>query len=169
LKTGIVTDDSIIDKEQSDEYLIGKSWWTKFLKCHPGLKTKKAVRFDSQRDDWCSVENFEAMYKEVYESMVSSGVAVKFDKEKFLDAEGNIVHSEAEAFGRKTKDLLTQPEYVFFVDEVGDNTLQKNDGNVGGQKFVIGEKDRALICASYADNPLQCLGLHLLMEIQFVV
>jgi len=139
------------------------------LKCHPGLKTKKAVRFDSQRDDWCSVENFEAMYKEVYESMVSSGVAVKFDKEKFLDAEGNIVHSEAEAFGRKTKDLLTQPEYVFFVDEVGDNTLQKNDGNVGGQKFVIGEKDRALICASYADNPLQCLGLHLLMEIQFVV
>jgi hypothetical protein len=109
LKTGIVTDDSIIDKEQSDEYLIGKSWWTKFLKCHPGLKTKKAVRFDSQRDDWCSVENFEAMYKEVYESMVSSGVAVKFDKEKFLDAEGNIVHSEAEAFGRKTKDLLTRP------------------------------------------------------------
>jgi hypothetical protein len=109
LKTGIVTDDSIIDKEQSDEYLIGKSWWTKFLKCHPGLKTKKAVWFDLQRDDWCSVENFEAMYEEVYESMVSSGVAVKFDKEKFLDAEGNIVHSEAEAFGRKTKDLLTRP------------------------------------------------------------
>lgn len=47
---------------------------------------------------------------------------------------------------------------MFFVDEVGDNTLQKNDGNVGGQKFVIGEIDRALICASYADKPFTVLG-----------
>ena len=26
---------------------------------------------------------------------------------------------------------------VLFVDVTGDNTLQKNDGNIGGQKFVV--------------------------------
>jgi hypothetical protein len=44
------------------------------------------------------------------------------------------------------------------VDEVGDNTLQKNAGNVGGQKFVDGAKERALIYASYANNHFPVLG-----------
>ena len=26
---------------------------------------------------------------------------------------------------------------VLFIDEVGDHTSQKNDGNVGGQKFLV--------------------------------
>jgi len=41
---------------------------------------------------------------------------------------------------------------VFFVDEVGDNTSQKDDGNVGGQKFVAENNAHALICSSYADS-----------------
>jgi hypothetical protein len=145
------------EENLSDGNLVGRSWW-KFLKCNPGLTTKKAVRFDSQRDDWCSVQNFEAMYEEVYEAMVESGVASKFDEEQFLDSEGNIVEKEEDAFGRKTKYLLTRPEYVFFVDDVGDNTSQKNDGNVGGQMFVVGKNERTLIRASYADNHFTVLG-----------
>jgi hypothetical protein len=40
-------------------------------------------------------------------------VASKFDEEH---SEGNIVEKEEDEFGRKTKYLLTQPEYVFFCE-----------------------------------------------------
>jgi hypothetical protein len=53
--------------------------------------------------------------------------------------------------GRKTKFLLTKPEYCLYVDEVGCNTSQKADGDVGGQKFVVGTNQRALIRASHQD------------------
>jgi hypothetical protein len=29
------------------------------------------------------------------------------------------------------------PEYLVFVDGVGDNTIQKNDDNAGGEKFIV--------------------------------
>ena len=41
-----------------------------------------------------------------------------------------MVTNKEEVFGRKTKYLLTHPEIFLFVSEVGDNTSQKNDGNV---------------------------------------
>jgi hypothetical protein len=102
--TGKTSDD---EKELTDGNLVGRSWWCKFLKCNPGLTMKKANWFDSQRDDWCSTETFEAMYHEVYEAMVGSGVASKLDEEQFLDIDGGIVQMAEDAFGRKTKFLLT--------------------------------------------------------------
>ncbi len=73
----------------------------------------------------CSIQNNEAMCDKVYKAMIESGAASKFDKEHFLDSDGNIVEKEEDAFGRKNKYLLTWPEYVDFVDEVGDKTSQK--------------------------------------------
>jgi hypothetical protein len=35
---------------------------------------KKAVRFDSKRDDWCRLENFEDFYNIVYEKLVDAGI-----------------------------------------------------------------------------------------------
>jgi hypothetical protein len=46
----------------------------------------------------------------------------------------------------------------FFVNEFEDNTSQKNDGNVGGQKFVVGKNEWALIHAPYADKDFMVLG-----------
>jgi len=37
--------------------------------------------------------------------------------------------------GRKMKYLHTHPKLVFFVGEVGDNMLQKPNGNIGGFFF----------------------------------
>ncbi len=36
------------------------------------------------------------------------------------------------------------PEYLVFMAEVGDNTRQQNDGNAGGEKFIV-DKDRCTI------------------------
>ena len=77
------------------------------------------------------------MYVEMYEAMVQCRVAIKLDEEVMVDREGKVVQSEDLAFGRKTKYLLSHPDFLLFVDEVGDHTSQKNDGNVGGQKFLV--------------------------------
>jgi hypothetical protein len=36
---------------------LGKAYWKNFKKRHPELKTKRAVRFDSKREDWCNFDN----------------------------------------------------------------------------------------------------------------
>jgi hypothetical protein len=97
------------------------------------------------------------MYEEVYEAMVDSGVAIKFDEEVHVDVNGNVTEEE-EGFGRKTKYLVTRPNYILYVDEVGDNTSQKSDGNVGGEKFLVAADQRALIRASFSDCHFTVLG-----------
>jgi len=59
------------------------------------------------------------MHEMAYAAMVESGVAINFDHEVWVDKAGNITNKE-NAFGRKTRYLLTHPKMVF--DEVGDNT-----------------------------------------------
>jgi hypothetical protein len=57
---------------------------------------------------------------------------------KCMMSSGNIVTDEADMYGRPTKYHLTHPEKLIFVDEVGDNTSQANDGNRTGTKYVTG-------------------------------
>ena len=54
--------------------------------------------------------------------------------------------------------LLSHPEMVLFVDEVGDNTSQKKNGNIRGQKFIIDTNQHPLIRSSYADSHFTVLG-----------
>ena len=76
----------------------------------------------------------------------------------WVDAQGVIMEDKMVAVRQKTWYILTRPKMVFFVDEVGDNTSQKDDGNVGGQKFVVENNACALICSSYADSNFTILG-----------
>jgi hypothetical protein len=108
---------------------LGKSYWRKFKKRHPELKSQQAVQFDSKLEDWCMYENFEKMYSGVYAAMVKSRVAVELEEEVMVRLDGTITTNKDEQARRKTKYILTRPEFIFFVDEVGCNTSQKNDGN----------------------------------------
>ena len=85
------------------------------------------------------------MYAGIYAAMVRSQVAIQLPEKVMVRLDGRITESSEEKYGRETNFLLTRPEFVFFVDEVGCNTLQKADGNVGGQKFVVQNNKRALI------------------------
>jgi hypothetical protein len=146
------------DHSKDDQQLLGHHYWRNFLHRHKLLVTKKAVRFDSQREDWCTYQNFQMMYENVYASMKNSGIAMELERPVWFNAQGSITQDESEAIGRKTKYLLSHPRYLLFVDEVGDNTSQRNDGNAGGQKFVVGSGQRALICSSYQDTHFTVLG-----------
>ena len=67
------------------------------------VKAKKGVKFDSKRADWCTYQNFQLMYQQVYKEMISTGIAHKLDTEVFLDKSGGgIVEHEEEGFGLKT-------------------------------------------------------------------
>jgi len=78
------------------------------------------------------------MYKGVHAAMVDAQVAIELEEEVFVRMDGTITEHEGESVGKKTKFLLTKPEYCLYVDEVGCNTSQKADGNMGRQKFVVG-------------------------------
>jgi hypothetical protein len=53
-----------------------------------------------------------------------------------FDCDNNIVATEEEAFGHKSDILVTRPDVIIMVDECGDNTSQKQNGNEGGQKKI---------------------------------
>ncbi len=122
---------------------------------------KTSTRFDANREEWCNMANFEQMYYECYEKMVESKIAIKRAEENWLDKDGVAVEEEHLAFGRKTKYQMIRPNYLVFVDEVGDNTSQKDDGNIAGTKYVVGRKNRALMRAAHNDCHFTTLGFSL--------
>jgi len=139
--------------------LLGKGYWANFLKRNSHvITTKKGVKFDSKRADWCTYKNFEVMYQEVYEQMVECGVATKLDDEVWFNKAGDIVDDETDAFGLKSRYFLLHPSKVIFVDEVGNNTSQSNDGNVGGEKFICSAGGRPQQRANMKDAHFTVLG-----------
>jgi hypothetical protein len=102
------------------------------------LKGENAVTFALKRDDWCTKENFAELYDDIFTTMVRAGVTMELPKHVFQDKEGNtFLYDDPKRLGRKTKYKLTHPERVLFVDEVGENTSQKQDGHIGGRKLVV--------------------------------
>jgi hypothetical protein len=67
------------------------------------ISAKKAVRFESKRDDWCRLGNFEDMYDDVYERLWESGIAENLDEPAWRHKDNNIVETPTEAHGRKTQ------------------------------------------------------------------
>jgi hypothetical protein len=72
------------------------------------------------------------MYDQVYDRMEYAGVAVRLEEPIWVDKNQQPA-SEENAFGRKVTHLLTRPDMVVFVDEVGSNTSQEGDGAIGGE------------------------------------
>jgi len=104
--------------------------------CHR-INAKKGVKFNSKQADWCTHQNLQMMYTEVYQQMVSSGIAHKLNTPVWLNNNSKIVELEEEAFGLKTEYLLCHLSKLIFTDEVRSNTSQTKDGNCGGKKFVV--------------------------------
>jgi hypothetical protein len=85
-------------------------------------------------------------------------VTIGLPNEVMVTLDGTITDNEAEMYGRKTKFLLTKPEIILFVDEVGCNTSKKNDGNAGSKKFLITEDQCAMLRSSFQDCHFTVLG-----------
>ena len=138
--------------------LLGWGYWRGFMKRNGHLiKSKKAVKFESKRADWCTHHNFSIMYREVYEEMVKGGIATKQPDEIFLNSNGDPT-DENSASGLPTKYVMQHPEKLIFVDEVGSNTSTTKDGNVGGEKFLCEADARPQMKAATKDSHFTVLG-----------
>jgi hypothetical protein len=124
----------------NNQPLLGKNWYNAsfMVRHHEILRRGKARTKDINRQEWVTYKNFSNMYETVYETMVRAGVAKKLPEAVWFDEDSsNIVLNEEEAFGEKSQYVLEHPEYCVYVDETGSNTNQKQDGHLGGRRFVL--------------------------------
>jgi hypothetical protein len=138
---------------------LGTGYWRGFMKRNRHLiRSKKGVKFEAKRAEWCTYDNFVQMYEEVYKQMVACGIASKVDRKVHVDKSGNIVEFEADSYGLPTQYLMQRPDKVLFVDEVGSNTSTTKDGNIGGEKFLCHISARPQIRAATRDSHFTVLG-----------
>jgi hypothetical protein len=131
--------------ERTTEAKLVKKYWENFCRWNTiEIERKKAVKFDSKRDDWCTKENFVVMYDTIYKTMVRSGVAEELPEPVFQNSTGNTVpENDRTRYGQNTKHRLTHPERVLFGDEVGENTSQKQYVHMGGHKLIVSHGKRS--------------------------
>ena len=72
------------------------------------------------------------MYDHIGDELVDSGLANEREVDAWIDIGGNIVQ-ESNAFGCKVEHNIDKPDWVLVMGEVGGNTNQNGDGNVGGE------------------------------------
>jgi hypothetical protein len=119
----------------SKEPLLGKGYWSEFMKQNSHHVTAKSgIKFDSKRADWCTYQNFDMMYREVYKEMVEGGIASKLMEWTSFIKKGYIAEAEEEAFGMKSEYFLLCPEKLLLLMNF-ENISRANDGNVGGEKL----------------------------------
>ncbi len=106
------------------------------------IGSKKAVKFDTKRAEWCTYPNIEEMYNEVYSHLVVSGLAVKHEEPLWRNEAGEVVSCEKDAFALQSAYELIHPEWLVFVDDVGSNTSQTKDGAIGGETYLCGKMGR---------------------------
>ena len=76
------------------------------------------------------------MYNLVYDWMKEARILEDIDEPVWMNCEGDIVMSADEDLGMKVTHQVKHPEYMLFVDEVGNNTNMKDDGKVGGERML---------------------------------
>lgn len=130
---------------------LGERWLKGFLKRHADkLKPADSEDFDRKREFVVNTKNIQKMYDLQYEAWVVSGVAEKTEDYIYYNNSGvevsweDIVSKKEVQCGRKTKYRLVYAQYVFFFDEVGNNTNTKNDGRIGNTKFIVCKNSRGL-------------------------
>lgn len=96
------------------------------------------------------------MYTEVHKDLCSAELACEHVEPVWRNAEGEIVESEADAFGLKSKYELIHPDMIIFVDELGCTTNQKQDGD--NEKYLCPKSGRPQQQAATKDSHFTILG-----------
>ncbi len=92
------------------------------------------------------------------QNLCTVGMACEHPEPVWRDENGKVVESKEEAFGCKSEFELIHPEHLIFVDEVGSNTFQTKDGQVGGQTYLCTADGRPQNRAATKDAHFTVLG-----------
>jgi hypothetical protein len=117
---------------EEDMGKVGRGYWRGFRRRNNHmLVSKRGQKYELDRSMWSTYANFIQMYDQVGEELVNAGVARKLETAVWMDKCG-VECAEKDAYGCKVTIDITEPDWVLVMDEVGGNTNQKGDGNVGG-------------------------------------
>ena len=118
---------------------VGRGYWRKFMRRNKSkIVGKRGQKYELNRQNWTTYNNFVQMYKHIIDEMVDAGLAVELDEPVWMNRDGNIC-PEHEAFGCKVHHKVIHPELCFCGDEVGGNISMKGDGHHGGE-LLLAEK-----------------------------
>ena len=138
--------------------VLSKKYWSSFLKRNnERIESEIGCKQAACRKEWSTYQNFEAICNLIYPQMVESGIAERLETPVWMDGNGNIV-GENDALGKMVDYLLKHPEYLVFVDEVGNNANMKEDGRVGGEKKIGAKGERAQQTVASNDAHFTVLG-----------
>ena len=98
------------------------------------------------------------MYHLVYDRMKEARILEALDEPVWMNREGEIFMSAIEALGMKVTHQVLHPEYMLFVDEVGNNTNMKEDGKFGGKLLLKEKRQKEKITAATFDSHFTVLG-----------
>ena len=117
--------------------ILGKGYWKSFCKQHHHLLiSQRGVQFGHNHSEWCSFQNFKTVNKLVYKAMAKAGVAEKLPEAQWQNEKGEHVSKEM-SVGEKVEYKVTHPDQILLcVDEVGNNTCQKDDRNKGVRNIL---------------------------------
>jgi hypothetical protein len=101
------------------------------LKRNLQLREKRTFKFDQKRDEYCTLENFTEIYRDINFHMTRTKVCTKLPVEHAFNFAGEIC-DEKEKQGKVYQYRMDHPGKVMFVDETGANKNQGKDGNIDG-------------------------------------
>jgi hypothetical protein len=122
------------------------------------LDSGVAIAQAACRKEWSSYLNFTQMYNLVYNQMKQAGVLKDLEEPVLINLVGEIVSSEAEAFGEKVSQIVKHADYVMFVNEVGNNTNMKDNGGIGGERLLKARGQTAEVTSATSDAHFTVLG-----------
>ena len=76
------------------------------------------------------------MYHQVYKTMELAGVVQKLLNVQWQSEAGEPIQEKIST-REKVEYWITHPDHILDVDEVGNSTCQKDDGNKGGEKYLV--------------------------------
>ena len=119
------------------------SYWCNFRKRHSHvLDADTGVSQALCRKEWSTYQHFDKMYTLVYAVMEEAHLLSKLDHRVWMNVAGDQVETEEEAVGQKLTHVVKHPQYMMFIDEVGNNTNMKYDGNIGGGELLKGKVNK---------------------------
>ena len=141
---------------------IGPGYWQSYRKrfSHK-LVNKKGHKFELDRSNWCTYQNFRSMYEMIEDKLVEVKIAKRFDSPMWITREGTWLSDTNinDAYGCKVSLEITHPGMVILADEVGCNISQRGDGHVGGEKYMCAKGKIPKKWQQKKSNTLPCLGL----------
>ncbi len=147
--------------------VLGLGYWNGLMKRHREvIRSKRSVKFEAKRAEWCTYDNFSSMYDEIYKQMANRGIACnKVNWKLLLSKDGEIVEHGHKAFRLPTEYIMQCPDKLLFVDEVRSNTTK--DRNVGSEKFLCGAAGFPQVKAGTKDSHFTKTGKPVMCAIIF--